>query len=74
MDGRNRWMDNLFIERLWKTVKYEEVYLKAYQAIRHAKEELSRFLDGYDTGRPHQGLNGRIPDEVYCEILPEVKE
>ncbi|MEM4406596.1 MAG: integrase core domain-containing protein [Candidatus Methanomethylicaceae archaeon] len=66
MDGRNRWRDNIFIERLWKTVKYEGVYLKAYQSINRAKRELARFLAGYDTRRPHQALNGRIPDEVYC--------
>lgn len=74
MDGRNRWMDNIFIERLWKTVKYEEVYLKAYESISLAKKELERFFDRYNTRRPHQGLNDKTPDEVYYETLPEIEE
>ena len=69
MDGNGRWRDNIFIERLWKTVKYEEVYLKAYESISHAKKELTKFFDRYNTRRPHQGLNDRIPDEVYSSTL-----
>jgi len=49
MDGRNRWMDNIFIERVWKTLKYQEVYLKAYESISHARKELTRFIDRYNT-------------------------
>ena len=74
MDGRNRWMDNIFIERLWKTVKYQEVYLKAYESISHAKKELAKFFDRYNTRRPHQGLAERTPDEVYWSALPRQKE
>jgi len=74
MDGRNRWMDNIFIERLWKTVKYEEVYLKAYASITHAKKELVKFFDRYNTRRPHQGLNDRTPDEVYYCTLPKIRD
>ena len=74
MDGRNRWMDNIFIERLWKTVKYQEVYLKAYESISHAKKELAKFFDRYNTRRPHQGLGDRTPDEVYWSALPRQKE
>ncbi|MCX8022698.1 MAG: transposase [Syntrophorhabdaceae bacterium] len=59
MDGRNRFMDNIFIERLLKTIKYEEA--KAYGSISHAKKELARFFDRYNTRRPHQGLNDRTP-------------
>jgi putative transposase len=69
MDGSGRWRDNIFIERLWKTVKYEEVYLKAYESISHAKKELAEFFDRYNARRPHQGLNDRIPDEVYLSTL-----
>jgi putative transposase len=69
MDGQGRWRDNIFIERLWKTVKYEEVYLKAYESISYAKKELTKFFDRYNTRRPHQGLNDRIPDEVYWSTL-----
>jgi len=69
MDGNGRWRDNIFIERLWKTVKYEEIYLKAYESISHAKKELTKFFNRYNTRRPHQGLNDRIPDGVYMSSL-----
>jgi len=74
MDGRNRWMDNIFIERFWKTLKYQEVYLKAYESISHARKEITRFIDKYNTWRPHQGLNEKTPDEVYYETLPKIKD
>jgi putative transposase len=74
MDGRGRWMDNIFIERLWKTVKYQEVFLKAYESIAHAKKELSKFFDRYNARRPHQGLGDRTPDDVYLSTLPEQKD
>jgi len=69
MDGNGRWRDNIFIERLWKTVKYEEIYLKAYESIGHARQELTKFFVRYNTRRPHQGLNERTPDEVYLSTL-----
>ena len=74
MDGQGRWRDNIVIERLWKTVKYEEIYLKAYESISHAKKELTKFFDRYNTRRPHQGINDRIPDDVYWETLPKVRD
>jgi putative transposase len=74
MDGRGRWMDNIFIERLWKTVKYQEVYLKAYESITHARRELAEFFDRYNARRPHQGLNDRTPDEVYFSTLPKERD
>ena len=74
MDGRNRWMDNIFIERFWKTLKYQEVYLKAYESISHARKELTRFIDRYNTWRHNQGLNDRMPNEVYYETLPKIKD
>jgi putative transposase len=74
MDGQGRWRDNIFIERLWKTVKYEEVYLKAYESITHARKELNKFFDRYNIRRPHQGLDERTPDEVYWSMLPKMKE
>jgi len=74
MDGLGRWRDNIFIERLWKTVKYEEIYLKAYESISHAKKELIQFFDRYNTRRSHQGLNDRTPDDVYWSTLPNVKD
>ena len=69
MDGQGRWRDNIFIERLWKTVKYQEVYLKAYESISHGRKELTKFFDRYNARRPHQGLDDRTPDEVYWGTL-----
>jgi len=74
MDGQGRWRDNIVIERLWKTVKYEEIYLKAYESISHAKKELTKFFDRYNTRRPHQGLDDRTPDDVYWSTLPKVQD
>jgi putative transposase len=74
MDGQGRWRDNIFIERLWKTVKYTEVYLKAYESINHARKELTKFFERYNARRPHQGLNDRTPDEVYWTTLPKAKD
>ena len=63
MDGRGRWLDNVFIERLWRSVKYEEVYLKGYENIPEARRELAAYFDFYNKRRRHQGLEGRTPDE-----------
>jgi putative transposase len=69
MDGRGRWMDNVFIERLWRSVKYEEVYLKGYESIPEARRELAAYFDFYNKRRRHQGLKDRTPDEVYWSTL-----
>jgi putative transposase len=74
MDGRGRWRDNVMIERLWKTVKYQEVYLKAYESITHARKELKNFFERYNARRPHQGLDDRTPDEVYWSTLPKERK
>lgn len=71
MDGRGRWMDNVFIERLWKSVKYEEVYLKAYDSIAIAKKELKLYFDFYNKRRWHQSLDRQTPDEVYWSSLEQ---
>ena len=65
MDGKGCWRDNVFIERLWKSVKYEEVYLKAYDSVSHAKTSLGRYLDFYNRRRPHSSLDRLTPDQVY---------
>lgn len=65
MDGRGRCMDNIFTERLWRTVKYEEVYLSEYASPREARQGLSRYLSFYNTGRPHQALDYKTPAQVY---------
>jgi putative transposase len=71
MDGRGRWLDNIFIERLWRSVKYEEVYLKAYESIPEARRELAAYFDFYNKRRRHQGLNNRTPDKVYWSALQQ---
>lgn len=70
MDGKGRWRDNVFVERLWKTIKYEEVYLRAYDTVSDARSSLTRYIDFYNTRRPHTALDRRTPDEVYFQSLP----
>jgi putative transposase len=69
MDGRGAWRDNVFVERLWRSVKYEEVYLKAYASVAEARASLGRYLTFYNTKRPHQDLDGRTPDQAYFTPL-----
>lgn len=69
MDGRGRWLDNVFIERLWRSVKHEEVYLKAYENLIEARHELAAYFDFYNHRRRHQGLADRTPDAVYWSTL-----
>ena len=73
MDGKGCWRDNVFVERLWKSIKYEEVYLKAYDTVADSKANLGRYLDFYNTRRPHQTLDGKTPDTIYFENLPKEK-
>ena len=65
MDGKGRWMDNVFVERLWRSVKYEEVYLKAYESIAEARAGIGAYLEFYNSERRHQGLKRQTPDQVY---------
>jgi len=74
MDGKGRYSDNLFIERLWRTVKYEEVYLKAYQDGRDARTGIGDYFRFYNTERPHQALGYRTPAEVFNSILVEATD
>ena len=67
MDGKGRWIDNVFIERLWRSVKYEEVYLHAYETAAEARAALRRYFRFYNAARRHQGLNRQTPDQVYAE-------
>jgi len=73
MDGRGRWMDNVLIERLWRTVKYEEVYLKGYASVREAKTQLSAYFEFYNHRRPHSSLYAKTPDEVYYRKVMQPK-
>ena len=65
MDGKGAWRDNVFVERLWRTVKYEEVYLRAYDSVSEARASISRYLAFYNRGRPHSSLDARTPEEAY---------
>ena len=71
MDGKGRYSDNLFVERLWRTVKYEEVYLKAYQDGRDARVSLGNYFRFYNAERPHQALDYRTPAEVFTSTTVE---
>ena len=72
MDGRGSWRDNVFVERLWRSVKYEEVYLRAYDSVAEARASLGRYLDFYNRKRPHSSLDARTPDQAYFDHLPQV--
>src|SRR5258707_14248850 len=67
MDGKGAWRDNVFVERIWKSVKYEEVYLRAYGSVGEARASLGRYLDFYNRRRPHSSLDRHTPDEAYFE-------
>lgn len=70
MDGRGAWRDNVFVERLWRSVKYEEVYLRAYESVSDARAAIGRYLDFYNSRRPHSSLDGGTPDQAYFNPLP----
>ena len=74
MDGKGCWRDNVFVERLWRSVKYEDVYLKAYDSVSAARKHLGAYFDFYNAERPHQSHGGRTPDMVYFATLPAMKE
>jgi len=73
MDGKGAWRDNLFIERLWKSVKYEEVYLHAYDTVAEAHRGLACYFTFYNQGRPHSALDGQTPNMVYFAPLPQLE-
>ena len=70
MDGQGCWRDNVFVERLWKSVKYEEVYLHAYDSVTEAKRGLEKYFTFYNQRRPHTALDDKTPDEFYFDNLP----
>ncbi len=71
MDGKGCWRDNVFVERIWRTIKYEEVYLHAYESVQEARTSLARYINFYNRIRPHSSLKGKTPDQVHCNRLPE---
>jgi putative transposase len=70
MDGKGCWRDNIFVERLWRSLRYEEVYLRAYDSVAAATAGLGRYLTLYNTRRPHSSLDDRTPDEAYFTPRP----
>ena len=72
MDGKGSWRDNVFVERLWRPVKYEEVYLRAYGTVSEARTSIGRYLQFYNSGRPHSSLGRGTPDQAYFNRLPHV--
>jgi putative transposase len=72
MDGRGAWRDNVFVERLWRSVKYEEVYLRAYDSVTEARASIDRYLSFYNGKRPHSSLDARTPDQAYFTNMPQL--
>jgi putative transposase len=71
-DGKGAWRDNVFVERIWRSVKDEEVYLRAYDSVAEAKASIGRYLAFYNSKRPHSSLDARTPDRAYLDHLPQV--
>jgi putative transposase len=72
MDGKGAWRDNVLVERLWRSVKYEEVYLRAYDTVVEARASIGRYLSFYNTRRPHSSLDRQTPDQAYFTRLPQI--
>ena len=70
MDGRGASRDNVFVERIWRTVKYERVYLRAYETVREAKEDIAQYIDWYNTARSHSSLGGQTPEQAWIGGMP----
>jgi putative transposase len=71
MDGKGRWCDNVFVERLWRSLKYEEVYLHAYESVSETRTKIGRYIEFYNERRPHSSLKAQTPDQVYFHRPPE---
>lgn len=70
MDGKGRWMDNVYVERLWRSLKQEEVYRRAYETVAEARKGIAEYLRYFNEERPHQGLDNRTPDDVFYKRKP----
>jgi putative transposase len=71
MDGKGSWRDNVFVERIWRSVKYEEVYLRAYDSVSEARASIGRYFHFYNSKRPHSSLDRQTPDQVYFNHMPQ---
>jgi putative transposase len=65
MDGKGRWCDNVFVERFWRSIKYEEVYLHAYDSVSEARSRIGQYIQFFNSRRPHSSLQAQTPDQVY---------
>ena len=65
MDGKGRWADNIYIERFWRSIKYEALYLHSFETVPEARKELGNYIDFYNKQRPHQSLGYKTPDSIY---------
>ena len=74
MHGRGAWRDNVFVERFWRSVKYERVYLRAYDSVSAARTDIAKYIDGFNAKRAHSSLQDATPDEFYYANLPSLKE
>jgi putative transposase len=74
MDGRGAWRDNVFVERVWRSVKYERVYLRAYASVREARADIGQYIDWYNRERPHSSQDGNTPEQAYLAGLPIPQE
>lgn len=74
MDGRGAWRDNIFVERLWRSVKYERVYLHAYDSVSQARASIMQYVVWYNRLRPHSSLGKKTPDEIYNVMPPTVEQ
>ena len=72
MDGKGAWRDNVFVERLWRSIKYEEIYLRAYGSVVEARASIDRYLTLYNSCRPHSSLDRKTPDQAYFDRLPQI--
>ena len=74
MDGKGAWRDNIFVERFWRSIKYEEIFLHAYDSVAQAKAGIARYIDFFNTGRPHSSLDAKTPDEFYFATLRAIQQ
>lgn len=74
MDGRGAWRDNVFVERFWRSVKYERVYLRDYDSVSAARTDIAMYIDGFNKARPHSSLEDATPDEFYYANLPRPRQ